>query len=168
MNLLADILLDTISLATIILPPIGLGLWIYFVIYQQYLAWRWGRKSQEWPSIQGKVTSSKVRSDNNRRSSRRNYYPEIRYEYTIEDKVYRGKRYQFGISLYYYGQDLTQAILHEYNVGKKVKVYYNPDNPKLATLQTGISGWVLIPGFFICTIGIVAFLFWILKVLGIV
>jgi hypothetical protein len=43
----------------------------------------------------------------------------------------------FGSKLYWLFS--AQEVAAMYPVGEKVTVYYNPDNPKIATLEPGIS-----------------------------
>jgi len=116
------------------------------VLYYQYLAWRWGEKSKHWPFVHGKITFAEVEKWG--WTSRATFYPEIKYKYTVNNQSYTGKRIEFGIR-FGLAESTAESIIGAHRVGKQTKVYYNPDNPKLATLKTGVPcgsyavGWII-------------------------
>ena len=70
------------------------------------------------------------------------YSAEITYEYHMADVHYESARLAFGTMSASAGY--ARGILNRYPVGKKVLVHYDPGNPELAVLETGVHGgaWI--------------------------
>ena len=107
-------------------------------------------KSHTWPAIQGTITSSHVhketRTDSDHRTST-TYYPKVQYQYQIEGRQYSGNRINFG------GETggmkwLAQRAVDRYPSGKTVRVYYDPQNPEYAILESGITWGSILTFFF--------------------
>jgi len=125
------------------------------------------RASADWPSVEGVVKFSEVRSETRTRtdssSSRRKrngnggvtvnigtdsdrdtrtettHIADIGYAYTVGDAPFNGTRVSFGSN----GSSSwasVQDIVDRYPVGKTVKVFYNPDKPSDSVLEPGMSG----------------------------
>jgi hypothetical protein len=128
---------------------IGYGL---YVLLDQMLELHRGKKSTAWPATQGIVTYStmhehiRLRDFFNRRSKPA-YSVEILYEYTDGTAKYECERLAFGIELHLVSRKEAEELADKYREGTEVVVYYNPDNPKDATLNKGIlpkrfsAGW---------------------------
>jgi hypothetical protein len=113
-------------------------------IYQLRQAAKWGRQSKHWPKTMGKIINAGLVKPKPNQSG---YYRlKIEYEYVVNDQCFVGKRVSFGEL----GttQHNAEEMIKEYWVGRKIKVYYHPENPKLATLQTDFPeaasffGWI--------------------------
>ena len=108
------------------------------------------KESVNWPSITGKILNSEVEkrtSTTGTGSSRKTsttYVAVIKYEYTLDGTTYTSDRIAFG------GKAATSAgsLVNKYPKAKSVNVYYNPDDPKEAALETGLKNesWFF-PGF---------------------
>jgi hypothetical protein len=101
--------------------------------------------SQDWPSVRGQVTESRVGTHDSDGTTM--YSAEIVYEYTVNGRNYINDRVRFGE-----GSSSNPRPAHntvaEYPVGAGVDVYYSPDDPLNAVLEPGTSGfgvWAL-PG----------------------
>jgi hypothetical protein len=102
--------------------------------------WR-AYKSQTWPDTQGTITSSYIHKQWTRDSksrSRAHYYPKVSYRYTVGGKSYSCNRIAFG------GESggkrgRAKKVVDRYPSGKKVTVYYNPQDPQVAVLKAGFS-----------------------------
>ena len=103
-----------------------------------------------WPTVQGTVLSSEVYSREHRTDNTRTtalYGCDIQYEYIVENTRYSASRYSFsdkdsGDKLY------ADTLLKQCPVGSTVAVYYHPDNPELAVLDTTLEPVLLVPFIF--------------------
>lgn len=98
-------------------------------------------ESRTWPDTQGTVTSSYIGKRSHRDSNNSTsivYTPKIRYQYQVEGKHYTCNRIGFGGES---GGKRSKAkkVVDKYPSGKKVTVYYNPQDPKIAVLKAGFS-----------------------------
>ncbi len=89
---------------------------------------------QTWPSAPGSIVESELRS--RRRGSRRIYYPHIVYQYNVMGQTYTGKRISPGPES---GSSQARELVTKYPPGAPVKVYYDPQNPSDAVLETDLS-----------------------------
>lgn len=102
--------------------------------------------SKAWPTIHGKVLRSRVHISRSRSSStNRNsglsvsYRPDIEFVYKIDGIEYHSKRPYYGSNIgSSFKYKRSKDLVDKYPVGKEVKVYYNPGNPKEAILETGL------------------------------
>jgi hypothetical protein len=91
------------------------------------------RHAAAWPSTRAKITKSEMRADHHRHSgdvTTVKNVPDIEYEFTLGDRVIRGKRIGVGEI-----PDDIEATLDHYRVGTVVPVYYDPKNPENALLE---------------------------------
>lgn len=94
--------------------------------------------SLTWPSTTGKVISSSTltRKIGTRHSTR--HKADIIYSYQINDNKFIGEIINWG---YGYSKQIekSEAIVNKYPEGKTVEVYYNPNDPKNAVLEPGLT-----------------------------
>ena len=116
------------------------------VIWPQYLAVKWGHASRSWPRVRGEVTFAKLKS-----LGREGHATEIWYEYTVDNIDYASSRVALGV---FVGTSLDEALAtyERYRLGSSVSVYYHPDNPQLAVLETGVPGVRVRFGYLIITL----------------
>jgi hypothetical protein len=88
-----------------------------------------GMVSASWPTVEGHVLYSKTGSGN----SAGNYQTEIRYEYFMA-----GRRFSGAASLFS-RHDEAVALSKAHPVGQMVMVHYDPKNPELSAIVTGIN-----------------------------
>lgn len=84
-----------------------------------------------WQNTEGVVVRSEVR-----RKSGGGIMPLIRYEYEVKANKYTGNRVGYGKV---YSETSAKRTARIYPKGKRVKVYYNPDDPSSAVLERGGS-----------------------------
>jgi len=118
-----------------------------------------GYQSQSWPTADGIILSSKIKTSTSSSNHRRVYSPIITYEYTVADQSYVNSAIRFG---QVGGQDKTvaQAYVSYYPAGTNTKVSFNPAKPEQSILESGISwkSWaVLFVGFAFLSFGIFLF-----------
>lgn len=94
------------------------------------------RKSVRWPYAPGTIDACRIRTFADGNNSR-NWVIKIRYRFFVEQAAYENSRVFFGGSIT--GENRKKMFILEeaYKKGERVKVYYNPSNPRVATLETG-------------------------------
>jgi len=118
-------------------------------------------ESKNWPSAGGRITISGVSENYDSDNNSVTYNAKVAYNYTVNGLSYTGSTVAFGD---YSSSDPSHAgsIVSRYPVGKSIKVYYDPDNPKTSVLEPG-AGWNsfvgLMVGIGFGIIGIIGFLF---------
>lgn len=104
--------------------------------------------SQSWPTVTGKVASSRVRSSHSK-NSHRSYFVEVKYRYTVDGKEYSSKRYQLGSGSNHGNHGEAEAAeeeLKKFPVGSDIVVHYDPLAPDSAVLNTEVDWGVYVPG----------------------
>jgi hypothetical protein len=102
--------------------------------------------SQQWPSASGEVSISRVvymKSSSLKFGTTITYSAEIAYQYTVRDRHFTGSNISFDD----HGNidsSLAESTVMRYPTGSTVKVYYNPDNPGEAVLETGFTSDLLL------------------------
>lgn len=100
------------------------------------------QESRNWPGTEGTITSSGVNkrtyTDSDHRT-RTTYYPKVRYRYQVQGRHYTGNRIEFGSGESGGMKKWAQKIVNKYPSGKKVMVYYNPNDLKYAVLEAGFT-----------------------------
>jgi hypothetical protein len=98
------------------------------------------RETSNWPSITGTITSSSVRTETRRESNKTStvYFPNVQYRYKIDGQPYTSSRIAFGNAS---GgrKSFAQDVVEKYPSGQKITVYYDPDDPQYAILETGFT-----------------------------
>lgn len=122
-----------------ILPLIVLLVGFYLTVSSLLKISR-GQKSKGWLQTSGEVQSSKLkvhRGTNSDGVGTDSYYAQVVYKYTVNGIQYRSDRV-------FFGQDASTSKVSakrrvaEYAPGNQVKVYYDPENPKVSVLEPGI------------------------------
>lgn len=120
----------------------AVGLWAYLHVEHARKAWK---------KAPGEVMKSEVLKKKNADSNEL-WAVDIHYDYKVGDKKYTGSNY-WVISAYATSdQEETKAIVDAHPVGRKIDVYYEPDNPDESALN-------LDHGYFVVFL-ILPFLFW--------
>lgn len=98
------------------------------------------QETSNWPSTTGTITSSSVRKETRRESNKTStvYYPSVQYRYQIDSRPYTSSRIAFGNAS---GgrKSFAQDVAEKYPSGQKITVYYDPDDPQYAILETGFT-----------------------------
>jgi len=95
------------------------------------------KKSARWPSVDGGITASWMRSGYWR--GVKFYRGEVEYRYRVGKTEYHGNAFSLGPA-HAAAEEVWQRVLDEYPVGKTVKVYYDPGHPATAILEPGLHG----------------------------
>tara|TARA_Y100001960_G_scaffold334048_1_gene444172 strand:+ start:8346 stop:8861 length:516 start_codon:yes stop_codon:yes gene_type:complete len=117
------------------------------------------RATLQWPTVIGKITYSQVASEYSRDSDGRTtkmYYPNIKYDYTVEGVDYKGDKHQLKQTKSSPDTFARNAVA-EFPVNKTVPIYYDPKDASLAILSPGVS---FITKLFLGVFGCVALGLW--------
>ena len=128
-----------------------LGLWLVFLQVEhleEYMLLR------GWTSVPGVIIDSRVIGE-------RAYRPEIVYQYSVDDRVYRDSTSLDppGFGGRNAKRDAAEGVASEYPVGKAVVIHYNPSDPTDSRLKitppwsvygkTGFGGFLFGAGLFL-------------------
>lgn len=121
---------------------------IFFIIGAIVLMWgiassRTALISARWPSVPGSVTASSLDISSSSKGSTI-YNANIHYTYSVGAQNYTGTRVTFGDINTSNSSDAAQTV-YRYRVGTVVNVFYNPNDPADAALETGFTVGLLLP-----------------------
>jgi hypothetical protein len=94
---------------------------------------RRNRAAQSWPTIEGKILTSKVLQNSDSESEPGDYRASVTYSYTLNGKDYKGRR--IGFLTFASTQQKAAAVAARYLPGASVMVHYDPANPKDSVLE---------------------------------
>lgn len=109
-------------------------IWIFLTFLAFRLLMR-GISSRNWPHVKGEILASGIAIDNYEGKS---YQCQVSYSYKVGNSKYVGKK----ISLFDFGSGfkmLAKSHLKKYPKGRKVSIYYSPQNVNLAILEPGVK-----------------------------
>jgi hypothetical protein len=97
------------------------------------------KAATKWPSVEGVILESKVVTEERQMEKLKKvdaYRAAISYRYSINGKDYLSKQVQHDPETKTYSA-FADNLVKTFPVGKKVPVFYNPDNPSEAVLLAG-------------------------------
>ena len=97
--------------------------------------WR-GLASRTWPTVEGQMISSEAVPSTARRSRGR-YELRVAYRYQVEGAWHQAQRIR--ATAHTYGKEEAERQVGLWSSGSTVTVYYNPQNPALSYLESGVS-----------------------------
>ena len=101
------------------------------------------KRSEQWPTVEGTILSSEIEQESHTSDvgghvdTYTEYFPAVEYEYRYGEEAYRSRRILFANVNYKHSE--AQAIVAQYPVGSRTRVYFDPENPKLSVLQKGVA-----------------------------
>lgn len=118
------------------------GGWLAYLNITGLLAKRRGfrqaKVARQWPSVTGRVLSSRIVEGRSRSSETRQmiytYRPEVEFEYQAGGKTFKSQRIAFGKLLFYQPSE-AQAFMEQHAVGAPVTVYHDPQQSSEAVLN---------------------------------
>ena len=90
------------------------------------------RASGTWPSVDGKIVTSKIERHTNEEGT--HYSADIEYRYRVDGKEFESSVIVIGGHSY-----TAHGVVGRYPKGQPVKVAYNPSKPHQAVLEPGIE-----------------------------
>lgn len=115
-------MLDLVGLIVFLLIPGGIGIMIFIMGWLDRVR---GERSINWPYVEGTIIKSDFR--------RGKEGPEfnIEYHYQVEGLDYKSNRIRFGKT------PANSFVAETYSYYSTHPVYYDPEKPKIATLEQG-------------------------------
>ena len=103
-------------------------------------AWQVKQASPGWPSVEGEMLVARAFARNETGEARgtpaREWLTEVRYRYTVQGRDYTGRRIRAFVGPYP-DQASAMADVAPFQVGARVKVYYDPADPGNSVLVPG-------------------------------
>ena len=93
-------------------------------------------KAASFPTTTGQIASSEVESHSD--SDGTTYGAAITFTYTVNNTLYNSDSWRFG-AWSSSDDDYAREVIARYPVGKKVTVYYDPNDPESAVLEVGVQ-----------------------------
>jgi hypothetical protein len=122
---------------------LGKFILIGFVLLFGVLGWRaWQVKqaSPQWPTVEGEMLQARVFAANQTGDARgepvHQWQTEVVYEYHVNGQRHVGKRLR-ALGRHHFDQASAMQEIAPFQVGMKVKVYYDPAEPTSAVLIPG-------------------------------
>jgi len=123
---------------------------LVFTLFGSYEVYK-GMKTSSWPSVDGTIlsssmekTSRRVKRTNGSSGRKTSYHLNVAYAYEVNQQKYENDRFSYGTESY---RKLSKAkeALARYPKGKRVPVFYDPDNPSHSVLTRGTgTSWIAI------------------------
>lgn len=100
-------------------------------------------ESNSWPSVTGEVLESYVASGRGSEGGTV-YHAHVLYEYEVSGTTYQSVTVKLGDTSKSSVYSTYQKVVDAHPVGSSVTVFYDPDDPNLACLETGLNFIVVI------------------------
>jgi hypothetical protein len=118
------------------------GAWLAYLNITSLLEMRRGvhqaKVAREWPSVTGKVISSRIVEGRYRSSETRQmihtYRPVVEFEYEVGGKTFKSQRIAFGKMLFYQASEANDFMV-QHAEGALVAVFYDPQRKSDAVLN---------------------------------
>jgi hypothetical protein len=116
-----------------------------FLLYHAGRSAMKGVTSAHWPTIEGRVLSSQVKSEGGKNGGTV-YSADIHYAYTVNGGSFTSRRVRFG-GINTGNRIYPAQFVEKYPAGSSVKVYYSASDPSMAVLEPGMqSSSLLVAG----------------------
>jgi hypothetical protein len=122
-----------------------------------FVTWNRVRASRRWPSVQGRITESRLDRNPRSGSGGYSYTPRVRFSYAVDRQEYESSQINFW-GVVGGSEGTARRTTTRYPEGARVTVYYNPEAPSEAVLDRAFSPIVLIlppVGVFLAALGYV-------------
>ena len=120
-----------------ILPKLILLCLFAWFIKVSISAFLLGIMSMTWPSTEGIVLEKSLAGKQVEKGTL--YKPEIKYQYSVNNKSYNGNKIAF--SIFIFGKDWATTIINKYNPNDKIQIFYNPNDPQTSCIKPGPEIW---------------------------
>lgn len=141
----------------------GIG---FYALYKAMSVRRKGRQAAHWPTVSATIQESALEEEPGRNamgSINVAYVLTVKYSYVVAGKSYHNDRVSFGKPAFNFIEGSN--YLEQFEPGKQVSVYYNPENQAESVLApkttVGMPSWI-IGAFFIfvgMSVGIVSIVY---------
>ena len=114
-----------------------------------------------WPSTMGTVNTSYLERRHSSSDSGSTNYPVVQYSYQVSGQAYQSTKLAPGPEI---GGTGAGKVVSRYPAGAQVMVFYNPQNPSDAVLETKAPAqwlmWVLLIVFDVALCGVIPIIVW--------
>jgi Protein of unknown function (DUF3592) len=111
--------------------------------------WQRAMMAKSWPRTTGKIIHATVGKNQQRNPDLFTlsilFYPDIRYEYTVEGVKYLSDRYAM-LPKTSPKEIVVANLVNRYSAGQSVIVYFNPQEPAVSVIETEVEVMWLIVG----------------------
>jgi hypothetical protein len=118
----------------------------------------------QWPSTLGMVLMSTLESRHSSDDSGYVNYPVVQYSYQVGGQTYQGGKIAPGMEV---GGSGAANVVARYPAGAQVMVFYNPQNPSEAVLESKAPAqwvmWLILVIFDLTLCGVIPVLWWALQ-----
>jgi hypothetical protein len=106
-------------------------------------------QSIKWPTTDGTVTESRIKHDGDV------YTPKVVFEYSVDGHEYVNDSITTKQTPNTHSDRRPREIISKYPIGSRVKIYYNPNKPRVSYLVVGVgpSNWFVSVLFLIGSFG---------------
>ena len=115
----------------------------------------------QWPSTMGTVSASYLERRHSSGDSGSTNYPVVQYSYQVSGQPYQGTKLAPGPEV---GGTGAGKIVARYPAGAQVMVFYNPQNPSDAVLETKAPAqwilWLILIIFDVVLCGVIPIILW--------
>lgn len=118
--------------AAIVFISVGL-----FLLYHGCRAAFIGAASSYWPTVEGRILSSMVKSEAGKKGGAV-YSADINYAYTVKGGSFTSGRVRFG-SINTGNRVFPAQLVEKYPAGSSVTVYYSASDPSVAVFEPGVQ-----------------------------
>ncbi len=98
-----------------------------------------GRASSNWTATSATILSSSLEESREARTGRKQWRPNIRYEYQVGGRRFEASRLSFGLATFPDGSGGVEAVIARYAPGTLHTVYVDPADPARAVLRPGLD-----------------------------
>lgn len=97
------------------------------------------KDTTHWPTVQGNVYYSKLKVSDSNNDGKKEYKADIRYTYHVNHRGYESATVYLGSSFELNSPETPRRLVAKYPVNSKPKVYYRPEDPRVALLEPGTN-----------------------------
>lgn len=152
---MASMLFVAICVGALSLIFAALGVWL-IVRYQRNK--QKAEQSVNWPTTSGRVIESRItehESEDEDGHTTYTYAPVVRFEYQVAGVTYTSDRLAVGSKIAISNRKKVEQQIAGYPEGKLIRVYYNPQNPSEAVLETRLTSKAeLVAGIILIVVGL--------------
>jgi hypothetical protein len=118
----------------------------------------------QWPTTMGAVNASYLERRRSSNDSGSTNYPVVQYSYRVGGQTYQGMKIAPGPEV---GGTGAGKVVERYPAGAQVMVFYNPQNPSDAVLETKAPAqwimWLILIIFDVALCGVIPIIWWAMN-----
>ncbi|MFZ6021563.1 MAG: DUF3592 domain-containing protein [Chloroflexota bacterium] len=152
---MGSMLFGVVCIGALFIIFAGIGVWL-ILRYQKNK--QKAQQSVNWPTTSGRVIESRIsehESEDEDGHTTSTYAPLVRFEYQVAGVTYTSDRMGVGSKIAISNRKKVEQQIAAYPEGKLIRVYYNPQNPAEAVLETRLTSKAeLVAGIILIVVGL--------------